>query len=322
MSSFFSFVYNQIAVTQPYPTSDFSGKTIVVTGSNVGLGLEAARHFTRLNAEKLILAVRSLEKGNEAKQSIEESTHRTGVVEVWELDLSSYQSVEKFAAKAQTLERLDVLVENAGINAATWSIAEGQERTITVNVISTFLLALLMLPKLYESASKFKTLPHLVIVSSEVHFWTSLPQRKEPSILAALADKSKADMADRYNVSKLLELFYVRALALHMKESKNPEIVVNAVTPGLCHSELGRDQGAFFGVIKFVLARTTEMGSRSLVHAAQGGEETNGQFLYNCRVSSPSPFVLSEEGAKTQSRVFDEISDTLESIHPEILKNI
>lgn len=69
---------------------------------------------------------------------------------------------------------------------------------ILVNVISTFLLALLMLPKLYESASKFKTLPHLVIVSSEVHFWTSLPQRNEPNILTALADKSKADMADRY----------------------------------------------------------------------------------------------------------------------------
>ena len=103
----------------------------MVTGANIGLGLEAARHFTRLNAEKVILAVRNLEKGNEAKKSIEESTHRTGVVDVWELDLSIYQSVEQFAAKAQNLERLDVLVENAGINAMTFDLAEGQERTIT-----------------------------------------------------------------------------------------------------------------------------------------------------------------------------------------------
>lgn len=94
------------------------------------------------------------------------------------------------------------------------------------------------------------------------------------------------DNMARYNVSKLLELLYVRALVPHLKESEHPKIVVNAVTPGLCHSELGREQGAFFGMVKFVLARTTEMGSRALVYAAQGAEETNGQFLYNCRVSS------------------------------------
>ncbi len=67
-----------------------------------------------------------------------------------------------------------------------------------VNVISTFLLALLMLPKLYESAKRFNIIPHLVIVSSEVHFWTTFPQRNESKILEALADESKADMIDRY----------------------------------------------------------------------------------------------------------------------------
>ena len=75
--------------------------------------------------------MRNLEKGEQAKKSIEESTQRTGVVEVWELDLASYQSVKQFAAKAQNLERLDVLVENAGIDARTFSLAEEQERTIT-----------------------------------------------------------------------------------------------------------------------------------------------------------------------------------------------
>ena len=161
------------------------------------MGLEASRHFVRLNAEKVILAVRAPEKGEEAKKSIEESTKRTGVIEVWQLDLSSYESVKRFAAKAQSLKRLDVLVENAGILTPTWSIAEDNESTITVNVISTFLLALLMLPKLRETASGFNIKPHLVIVSSEVHFWTQFPQRNEPKILEALADKEKADMDDR-----------------------------------------------------------------------------------------------------------------------------
>jgi len=73
-------------------------------------------------------------------------------------------------------------------------------KTLTVfpvNVISTFLLAMLMLPKLRQTATKFNVLPHLVIVSSEVHCWTAFPQQKEPKILEALADKSKADMNDR-----------------------------------------------------------------------------------------------------------------------------
>ena len=76
----------------------------------------------------------------------------------------------------------------------------------------------------------------------------------------------------------------MRALASRLKDSTNPEIVVNAVTPGLCHSELGREQGAFFAWLKFFLARSTEAGSRALVHAAQGGKETDGKFLYNCGV--------------------------------------
>ena len=59
--------------------------------------------------------MRNLEKGEAAKKSIEESTRRTGVVQVWQLDLASYESVKDCAKRAQGLERLDVLVENAGI---------------------------------------------------------------------------------------------------------------------------------------------------------------------------------------------------------------
>ena len=54
----------------PYPTESFEGQTIIVTGANTGLGLEAARHFTRLNAAKVILGCRSVSKGEEAALSI------------------------------------------------------------------------------------------------------------------------------------------------------------------------------------------------------------------------------------------------------------
>jgi NAD(P)-dependent dehydrogenase (short-subunit alcohol dehydrogenase family) len=171
LSVFPAFVYRQIFTTPPPPTKDISGKTVIVTGANVGLGFEAARHYVKLNAAKVILACRNLEKGEAAKKEIESSTGRN-VVEVWQLDLSSYESVKQFAKRAQGLDRLDILLENAGINTTSFKLAEDNESTITVNVVSTFLLALLMLPKLQESGRKHNTIPNLAIVSSEVHFFT------------------------------------------------------------------------------------------------------------------------------------------------------
>ena len=200
-SYLFQFLRSQFFVKPPYPTQDLTNQTIVVTGANTGLGLEAARHFTRLNAERVILAVRTVSKGEDAKKSIEETTGRHGVVEVWSLDLSSYASVEAFAAKLNGLKRLDALVENAGMQTGTFRLVEEDEATITTNVVSTFLLALLALPKLQEMATKYNIQPRLAIVSSEVHFFTSFPEKENLSIFDALKKKETARMSDRYKRS-------------------------------------------------------------------------------------------------------------------------
>lgn len=197
MPSILSFFYRQIFVTLPYPKLAFTGQTIIVTGANVGLGLEAARHFTRLDASKVILGVRSLDKGNEAKKDIEKSTGRTGVVEVWQLDLGSYESVKAFVQRAQGLQRLDIVVENAGIASYKFAMAEDNERMITVNVISTFLLALMILPKLEETAMNFNRQPHLVVVTSEVQAMAKFEERESPNFLEVLSDKDTAKMGER-----------------------------------------------------------------------------------------------------------------------------
>jgi len=57
-----------------------------------------------------------VEKGEAAKHDIERSTGRTGVVEVWKLDLQDYDSVKAFAKRAEGLKRLDIVIENAGIS--------------------------------------------------------------------------------------------------------------------------------------------------------------------------------------------------------------
>lgn len=194
-----SFIKSQIFTTLPYPTKKFTSQTIIVTGSNIGMGLEAARHFVRLDAAKVILAVRSTSKGESAKKSIEESEQRLGVVEVWELDLARYESLLAFAVKAKGLNRLDVVVGNAGVFPFEFSMAEEDELTITVNVVSTLLLGVLLVPKLRETAAKFGTVPVLTFTGSFTHAQANFPERETKNIFERLADEKSARMNDRYD---------------------------------------------------------------------------------------------------------------------------
>lgn len=195
MGWFASFLYSQFLVTLPKPTKDFSGQTIIVTGSNTGLGLEAARHLSHLNTTLIILAVRNKAKGEAAKQSILASTGRANTsIEVWDLDMQSYNSIKAFCAKANELARLDAVLENAGIITKYFKMVAGYESTITTNVIGTFLLALGILPKLRQSAARYKTQPRLSVVASDLHFIAKFPERNSKDIFAALNDE-KSDMS-------------------------------------------------------------------------------------------------------------------------------
>ena len=161
-------------------TENISGKTYIVTGANTGLGYEAAKHLVELGAAKVIIAVRNVSSGETAKSEIEKATGKSNVADVWALDLASYDSVKAFAEKAVTeLERIDALIENAGVAAHVRTYVEGHWIGNTVNVMSTLLLAVLLLPKMSETAKKFNTLPHLVIVTSDRAFdceaeWNSI----------------------------------------------------------------------------------------------------------------------------------------------------
>lgn len=260
-------------------------QTIIVTGSNTGLGKEAARTFTRLNAEKVIIAVRSISKGDAAKREIEQSTGRQGVLEVWPLDLASYESTIQFAERAKKLQRLDILLENAGVAKTGWEVVEKDEMNMTVNVVSTLLLAVLLLPKLRESGSKFNTTPHLTIVTTEVHGFAKFEERKADNIFEKLSDRAAYDVQDhRYPVSKLVQLFAARELATRSKSAGKADVIINMPNPGLCQSELSREGGWSLVIMKFLLARSTEYGSRTLVSAVESGPGTHGQYLSNCQV--------------------------------------
>ena len=192
-------LHNQFFTRPPLPTADFSGKTIIVTGANVGLGKEAVKHYVKLHAAKVIIAVRSTSKGEAAKAEIvRDCKVPADVIDVWQLDYSKYASCKEFAAKVATLDRIDAVVLNAGITTENFELFEDNESQVTVNVVSTVLLALLVLPALRASATKNQgTTPIVSIVGSGVHAYTKFPERKEPNIFAACNDPKKARMSDR-----------------------------------------------------------------------------------------------------------------------------
>lgn len=258
------------------------------------------------------------------------------------MDLGSYESVKQFCERAGKLERLDVVCENAGVATPTFELVEGIESTITVNVIATFLMALLMIPHLRASALKYNIVPRLTIVASDAHEAVTLlslshecngrsqilqakfREATAPSIFEAL--RSPKYQSDRYNVSKLLEILVVRQLAPLLTSSPRPNVVLNTLTPGFCHSELMRHAVFPLNVLawigKMTIGRTTEAGSRTLVEAAAAGEETHGVYMTDCKPGEVSRWVRSDDGVKAQKKVFDELMQILDTIEPGITKDI
>lgn len=158
----------------------------------------------KLQAKRIILAVRSLEKGEKAKRLLETETKRVGVAEVWHLDMCSYNSVKSFAVKVSNLERVDAIIENVGIAVPMSSPVEGLEAILTVNVISTMLLAVLVLPKLQHSAKQLGKETHLSFVGSSVAFTVKGALEKFDGDLIEELSRDKASMGKRFSFPILM----------------------------------------------------------------------------------------------------------------------
>lgn len=281
----------------------------------------------KLNARKIILGCRNLAKGLESQHKIEKATNKLGVIEVWEIDLGIFSSVRNFCQRATNLERVDVVVENAALMSSNYECFEGYERQVTVNIISTWLMALMLLPIMKQTSHAFyqssKDRPHLTIVGSNAHFYAPFESRKQNFIFETL--KGDSNMVLRYHDTKLVSLLFARAISDRMEApGKDLAVVLNMVDPGYCQSDLMRERpypfpvSSILGFLYWVLARTAEMGSRTFIAAASAGIESHGLYLEDCRPSTPSAFVTSREGQKAQGRVFDELARILEAIEPGI----
>lgn len=295
----------------PQPPADIADATYIVTGANSGLGFECAKHLVSMGAGRVIMSVRSRSKGEAALSAIRSQTGRRDAGEVWELDLASPDSVEAFARRVGALDRLDALIANAGVAMSDFELVEGVETTLMVNVVSTMLLAFRVLPKLRESARRLGAPRSLVIVSSNTALEPEMERKMgslKGDVFDALSvektfkpfDQLRSPLAlrlqfpsvltkfrSRYPKTKLLGIFAVRQLASILPVSDHG-VVVNAVSPGLCYSDLNRNVGTMvrlgMAVVQKALARTAEEGSRNLLHAAFAGPKSHGAYCSECQV--------------------------------------
>ena len=199
MSDLLKFIRNQYtSLPVPEAPENIADATYVVTGANSGLGFECVKHLFRMGAGRVILAVRSREKGEAALATIRRETSVNDLGEVWELDLTSFDSVEAFAKRLSMLNRLDALIANAGVVMTQFQEVQGMELSLVVNVVSTMLLSLRALPKLQASARDFGTHPRLVIVSSNAALESNMKR---------VIEKLQGDVFDALSTEKGFDTF-------------------------------------------------------------------------------------------------------------------
>ncbi|EHK42628.1 uncharacterized protein TrAtP1_002338 [Trichoderma atroviride] len=324
--AFASVIYGRLFVTLPVPstTTDLSNQTIIVTGSNTGLGLESTRHLSRLGVGKIIMAVRTVSKGEAAKKEILKSTGKPdSTIEIWPIDMDSQDSVKAFAERASQLPRLDGVLANAGLMTTQFTLSEGNEKTLNVNVVNTFLLFFLLLPAMRRSEQQTGFACRFVIVNSALHMAAPLAELDAPVIFDRLNDSKQALMSGRYPLSKLLVLYATREIAERAKSSNKGKFIINSPNPSWCKSDLGKEMESFgYNVAEKIMARSTEEGSRALVHGLLSDETSNGQYLSNCHVQVPAKHVTNQWGQKVQRKFFEELVGKLEAIAPGVTSSL
>ncbi|CAG9951067.1 unnamed protein product [Clonostachys rosea f. rosea IK726] len=291
--------------------TDLTGKVAIITGGNTGLGLHCARHLLSLKLFHLILAVRSPKKGEAAAAGLR-ADYPAATVEVWTLEMTSYSSIQDFCKRAETdLKRLDFTILNAGAVKVDFGICStGHEEVIQINYLSTFLLAILMLPICKDKAPSGCP-GRLTIVSSGTALMAKFLNRDKRPLLASFDDTTIQpwDSIERYFSSKMLgHLFFVRLI----DNLNADDVIVNLVEPGMCKgSELHREvpgvAGVFLNTYKAIAGRNPADGAWTYVDAAViKGKESHGCFLLDWEIHPFTKLVYLPEGKPIIDTLWDE----------------
>ncbi|XP_050534204.1 retinol dehydrogenase 14-like [Daktulosphaira vitifoliae] len=271
--------------------TNMKGKVVIITGCNSGIGKETAKDIAKRGA-RLIMACRNIEVSSKVRDEIIEYSGNNNVV-LMELDLSSLNSVRKFAGKINQQEsRLDVLINNAGV-AKTFgkTITEDNlELTMATNQYGPYLLTRLLLPLLKKSAPS-----RIVIVASELYRFAKLnldkpnPTNQIPAYL--------------YYVSKYANIMFSNELARRLNES-NSGVTCNCLHPGMIDSGIWRNVpfplNLPIQLVVKTMFKTSEQGAQTTIYLAvsEDVEKTNGKYFKDCKEASLRNDILNVENQK------------------------
>ncbi|XP_072548130.1 dehydrogenase/reductase SDR family member 13b.1 isoform X1 [Salminus brasiliensis] len=270
------------------------GKTVIVTGSNTGIGRETAVDLARRGA-RVILACRSKIRGEAASAIVKRDSRSSNVV-FMQLDLASLKSVRSFAETfLRTEKNLDILVNNAGVYMQGRT-EDGLGMMFGVNHIGHFLLTHLLLDRLKECGPS-----RIVNVSSVAHQFGSL----DFNLLSAHKEfgtgNSVIDVTKIYSNSKLCNVLFTHELAKRLQGTK---VTCYSLHPGVISTELTRYQNPLLRKllkpISALFSKDVEAGAQTTLHCAlqEGIEGLSGQYFSNCSVKKVHPKARDDAVAK------------------------
>jgi retinol dehydrogenase 14 len=281
------------------PRSLLTGKTVVVTGANSGIGKATATQLAKLGAT-VVMACRDREKGETALAEVKLAS-KNPYVRLMMLDLASQASVRQFANEFESrYRRLDVLINNAGAILAKREISpDGIVTMFAVNYLSHFLLTNLMLPRLVASAPS-----RVVNIASNLHFNGHLDFN---DIQGRKHYKSSRSYAD----AKLAMVLFTYELARRLKVAG---ITVNCVHPGVVSTNLGRNDAGLLATIMYAATpflSSPEEGAATPVYLASAPELSNvtGKYFVDKKPIVSSQESYDEDEAKKLWKVSAELTN-------------
>jgi len=252
---------------------DLTGKVMIVTGANSGIGFDSAKEFARKGAQ-VILASRSMEKAEAALKLIQDEIPNAQA-EIIQLDLASMTSIKEFveAFKAR-YQRLDVLLNNAGIMMVPYGKTEdGFERQLGTNHLGHFALTGLLLDLVLSTPNS-----RIVNVSSNGHRAGNMNFDN----LMYEGGKDYSPFAS-YARSKLANILFTYELQRRL-ESSGSNAAAFAVHPGASVTNLGNHLAgdSFFWRLLFpvvmTMAQPADMGALPSIRASVDPQAKGGEY--------------------------------------------
>src|SRR5215218_4612037 len=203
------------------------GKVVLITGGTSGIGKAAATALAAMGAE-VVVTGRSRERGETAVEEIRRGSGNEGVSLVL-ADLSVQAEVRRLAEEfGRTHDRLDVLVNNAGlILRRRTETPDGIETTLAINHLAPFLLTNLLIGLLKKSAPS-----RIITVTSEA-------ERHGKMNLEDLQSKRRYGAFQVYGKTKLANIMFTYELADRLRDTG---VTANCVHPGGVNTEFGKNE--------------------------------------------------------------------------------